>query len=179
MKKIVVLTDQGFEDEEVIYPVVRFYEEGWGVDIAIKDKRLVSGRFGFPIDYLLKNHANLVDPCDLRSENYDALFIPGGFEAPDRVRQIPEILSFVSDMHKSGKVLSAICHGPWVFISAGITKGRQMTCYKGMKDDLINSSAIYKDESVVEDSNIITSRHPKDFGFFMKKLISKVNEGGI
>jgi protease I len=176
MKKIVVITAQGFEDEEVIYPVVRFFEEGWKIDIAIKDKNLVLGRFSFPIDYLIKNHATLVDTKDLNADNYDALFIPGGFEAPDRVRQIPEVLSFVKEMNARGKILTAICHGPWVFISAGIVKGKRMTCYQGMKDDLVNAGAAYIDEPVAEDGNVVTSRHPKDFGLFMKKVIGKINE---
>ena len=171
-KKIVVITAQGFEDEELIYPVVRLFEEGCQVDVAVKNKELVTGRFGFPLDYLIKNHAQLVDTANLKVEDYDAVLIPGGFEAPDRVRQIPEVLEFVKGMNKAGKIIAAFCHGPWVLISAGIISGKPATCYKGMADDLINAGAKYLDEPVVEtDDNIITSRHPRDIGAFMKRLI--------
>lgn len=173
-KKVVIITDQCFEDEEVIYPVIRLYEEGVVVDIATKDKKLVLGRFGFPIDYLINNHANLVDARKLNADNYDAVIFPGGFEAPDRVRQIPEVLDFVLDMNKKNKLIVAFCHGPWILISAGIIKGKNATCYKGMKDDLINSGAVYLDEPVVEDGNIITSRHPKDIGLLMKAVLKHI-----
>ena len=104
-KKIVIITAQGFEDEELIYPVVRLFEEGFQVDVAVKNQELVTGRFGFPLDYLIKNHAKLVDALNLKVEDYDAVLIPGGFEAPDRVRQISEVLEFVRGMNKAGKIL--------------------------------------------------------------------------
>lgn len=175
-KKVVVITAQGFEDEEVIYPVIRLFEENFNVDIAVKNKELVLGRFGFPIDYLIKNHAQIVDALTLNEADYDAVIIPGGFEAPDRVRQIPEVLEFIKTMNKKNKIIAAFCHGPWVLISAGVIKNKPATCYKGMADDLINSGAKYLNQSVVEtDDNIITSRHPQDMGIFMKLFIKKLN----
>lgn len=173
IKKVVIITAEGFEDEEVIYPAIRFYEEGFAVDIALKDRKLVSGRFGFPIHYLITNHANLVDTEELLFKDYDLVLIPGGFEAPDRVRQIPKVLDFVRDMYLNGKIVAAFCHGPWVLISAGIIKGKHATCYKGMVDDLKNAGAVYLDEAVVEDGNLITSRHPKDMGMFMKAILAR------
>ena len=173
-KRAVIITDQCFEDEEVLYSAVRLYEDDIKVDIATKDKKLVLGRFGFPLDYLINNHANLVDSTKLNADDYDVVIIPGGFEAPDRVRQIPEVLDFVVDMNKKNKLVVAFCHGPWVLISAGIIKDKKATCYKGMKDDLINAGAIYIDEPVVEDENIITSRHPKDIGILMKTILKRI-----
>ena len=170
--KVVIITGEGFEDEEVIYPVIRLVEEGISVDIATKEKKLVTGRVGFPLALLVKYYAGLVDATQLRVGGYDAVIIPGGFEAPDRVRQIPEVLAFVKKMHQEKKLVAALCHGPWVLISAKIIKGKKATGYPGISDDIKNAGAKYVDEPVVVDGNLITSRHPKDVGDFMKALIS-------
>lgn len=171
--KTVFITDNGFEDEEVIYPVIRLKEEGIKVDIATKNKQLVRGRVGFPLELLTRYYGELVDAVKLDVKNYDAVIIPGGFEAPDRVRQIPEVLEFVKKMNEKKKLIAALCHGPWVLISAKIIKGKRATCYPGIADDLKNAGAIYIDEPVVADGNIITSRHPRDIGHFMKAILAR------
>lgn len=174
-KKAIVITDQGFEDEEVIYIVIRLYEAGFKIYIATQDKKLVFGRLQFPLENLVKYYATLIDANQLDDKKYDLVVIPGGFEAPDRVRQQQHVLEFIKRMYATKKIVAAICHGPWVLISAGLTKGKKVTSYKGMKDDLINSGAIYLDQAVVIDGNIITSRHPTDMGVFMKTIIKKVS----
>ena len=170
-----VITAEGFEDEEVIYPVIRLKEAGFTVDIATKDARLVNGRLNFPLELIVRYYGALVDAKKLKTKDYDLVLIPGGFEAPDRVRQIPEILEFVKQMHKQKKIVAAFCHGPWVLISAGILKGKRATCYPGIKDDLKNAGAIYLDQPSVTDENIITARHPKDVTDLMKAILSKFN----
>ncbi len=176
MKKIlraVIITAEGFEDEEVIYPVIRLKEEGFIVDVATKGAKLVMGRLNFPLELMIKYYATLVDATKLKPKNYDLVLIPGGFEAPDRMRQVPEILEFVRQMNKQKKIVSAFCHGPWVLISAGILKGKKATCYVGIVDDLKNAGAIYIDQPAVIDDNIITARHPRDVGDLMKAIFSK------
>ena len=168
-----VITAEGFEDEEVIYPVIRLKEAGFTVDIATKDARLVNGRLNFPLELIVRYYGALVDAKKLKTKDYDLVLIPGGFEAPDRVRQIPEILEFVKQMHKQKKIVAAFCHGPWVLISAGILKGKRATCYPGIKDDLKNAGAIYLDQPSVTDENIITARHPKDVTDLMKAILTK------
>ena len=111
---------------------------------------------------------------DLDSKTYDAVFVAGGYEAPDRLRQKIEVISFVKEMFKKGKVVAAICHGPWVLVSAGILKGKHATCYKGMKDDLVNAGATYVEERVVVDKNLITSDHPTSTGFWVRASIDKI-----
>lgn len=171
--RAVIITAEGFEDEEVIYPVIRLKEEGFKVDIATKDKKLVLGRLNFPLELIIKYYANHVDAAKLKAKNYDLVLIPGGFEAPDRMRQVPEILEFVRQMHKNKKVVAAFCHGPWVLISAGILRGKKATCYVGIKDDIKNAGAKYVDQPAVIDENIITARHPRDVGDLMKAIFSK------
>jgi len=179
MKKVkkqlraVVITAEGFEDEEVIYPVIRLKEEGFAVDIATKDKKLVNGRLNFPLELIVRYYGTLVDATKLDAKNYDMVLIPGGFEAPDRMRQVPEILEFIKQMNKQKKVISAFCHGPWVLISAKIVKGKKIAGYIGIKDDINNAGAIYTDQPAVVDRNIITARHPRDVGDLMRAIFSK------
>ncbi len=172
-KRAVIITAEGFEDEEVMYPIMRLKEEGFTVDIATKDAKLVNGRLNFPLELMVRYYGELVDAKKLDAEKYDLVLLPGGFEAPDRVRQIPEVLEFVRKMYEQKKIVAAFCHGPWILISAGLLKGKKATGYVGIKDDIVNSGALYVDEPVVEDGNIITSRHPRDIGVFMKALLAK------
>ena len=172
-KKVVIITAEAFEDEEVMYPIMRLHEEGFVVHIATKDAKLVVGRLNFPLELMVRYYGKLVDAKKLKTKDYDMVLIPGGFEAPDRVRQIPEVLLFVQKMYKEKKTVAAFCHGPWVLISAGLLKGKNATGYVGIKDDIVNAGAIYKDQPVVIDGNIITSRHPRDIGQFMKTLIAE------
>lgn len=171
--KAVIITAEGFEDEEVMYPIIRLHEEGFAVDIATKGAKLVNGRLNFPLELMVRYYGKLVDATTLKTEDYDMVMIPGGFEAPDRVRQIPEVLEFVRNMHEQGKLVAAFCHGPWVLISAQLLKGKRATGYVGIKDDIINSGAEYVDEPAVEDGNLITSRHPRDIGPFMKAVLRR------
>ena len=168
----VIITAEAFEDEEVMYPIMRLREEDIVIDIATKDAKLVEGRMGFPLELLVRYYGTLVDAKKLNSADYDFVILPGGFEAPDRVRQIPEVLSFVQTMHAEKKTVAAFCHGPWILISAGLMKGKKATGYVGIKDDIINAGAEYLDQPVVVDGNIVTSRHPRDIGFFMRELLA-------
>jgi protease I len=174
-KKAVVITAQGFEDEEVIYPVIRLKEAGFAVDIATKGAALATGRKQYPLETLVKFYANLVDATKLKTDVYDAVVIPGGFEGPDRVRQIPEVLEFIRQMHKAGKIVAAVCHGPWVLISAGLAKGKKMTGYAGIIDDIKNAGAEYLDRSVVIDGNLITGQHARDLGAFMAAVLQQTD----
>ena len=174
MYKAVIITAEGFEDEEVIYPAIRLKEAGFDVYIATKEKKLVNGRLNFPLELIVRYYGALVDSLSLDPKNFDLVLIPGGFEAPDRVRQIPQVLEFVRKMHKQKKIVSAFCHGPWVLISAGIVKGKKIAGYIGIKDDINNAGAIYTDQSAVIDGNIVTARHPKDVTDLMKAIFSKL-----
>lgn len=164
VNKVVIITGPGFEDAEVIYPYYRLQEEGYSVDVVTSSNNEVQGKYGVPITPTKKI-------SDLNTEVYDGVILPGGHEAPDRVRQVADILSFIKNMYKKNKIVSSTCHGPWILISADIIKGKNATCYKGIKDDLINAGAKYKEAPVVVDGNIITSDHPQNLGAWMKTTI--------
>lgn len=168
-KKVVIITGPGFEEPEVIYPFYRLQESGISVDVATSSDEAVKGKHGYQFTPNIKIK-------DLRVKKYVAVIIPGGHEAPDRVRQVKKILQFIKRMHGAKKVIASTCHGPWVLISAGVIKGKKATCYIGMKDDLINAGAKYLEKSVVIDKNIVTSDHPRNLAHWMKATINLINQ---
>jgi protease I len=107
--------------------------------------------------------------AEARAGEYDGVVIPGGW-APDSLRQDERVLKLVREMDRSGKVVAAICHGGWVLCSADIIRNRRVTCFKGIKDDLIHAGGRYSDEEVVVDENIITARIPADLPAFCREV---------
>lgn len=162
--RAVIVTGPGFEDSEFVYPYYRLQEADFMVDVMTTDGKPVAGKHGI---VATPNAA----VSDLDVARYDLVVIPGGHEAPDRVRQIKGVLDFVRGMRDANKVISSICHGPWVLVSAGILRGRRATCYKGCKDDLINAGADYVDEPVVVDGRLVTAQHFRDNPTWMKETL--------
>ncbi|MDZ4785880.1 MAG: type 1 glutamine amidotransferase domain-containing protein [bacterium] len=167
MKRAVIITATGFRDEEYIYPYYRLLEEEFKVDVATPDGNTVLGKFGVPAK------ANKTT-TSLSVLDYDLVYITGGLDAPDKLRMQPEVLKFVQEMDQQKKVVASICHGIWVLISAGITKGRKITAYWSLEADVINSGAEYLHKvPVVVDGNMITSPHYNDNPAFMKAILQK------
>jgi len=162
--RVVILTGPGFEDVEVIYPYYRMQEAGFAVDVSTSNDTEVFGKYGVPVQPTLKKK-------DLSVDDFDAVIIPGGNEAPDRVRQEEHMVSFVHDMYQAGKVVSSVCHGPWVLIEASVVRGKKTTCYKGMKTDLINAGATYTGDPVVVDGRLVTADHPRSLGAWMRETL--------
>lgn len=158
-KKILAFVDEEFEDLELWYPVLRLRETGARVDIAgSKGNQVYHGKYGVPItsDYAFE---------DVRSEDYAGLYVPGGW-APDKLRRYPDVLRLTREFHEAGKPIAQICHAGWVLISAKIVKGYTMTSTPGIRDDLENAGAVWVDEEVVVDRNIISGRRPPDLPAF-------------
>ena len=168
MKKTVIITAQNFQDEEFVYPYYRLLEEGYSVDVATPGKENFTGKYGVP-------SKPTKDTIELKESDYDLVVLPGGFEAPDRLRIRKEVLSFTRDMYENGKIVAAICHGPWICVSAGILKGKKATGYISIADDIRNAGATYLEEDVVIDGNLVTSPHYRNNGDFMKAVIKMLN----
>ncbi|MFN3821858.1 MAG: type 1 glutamine amidotransferase domain-containing protein, partial [bacterium] len=107
---------------------------------------------------------------EVKAEDLDGIVIPGGW-APDKLRMSEEILELVREVMRRGKVIACICHGGWVLASADVVRGKRVTSYKAIKDDLIHAGAQWLDEEVVVDGNLITSRKPEDLFAFMRETI--------
>ena len=167
--RAVIITAQNFQDEEFTYPYYRLLEEGYKVDVATPDKIPVYGKYGVPAK-------PTIDTRELKVSDFDLVVLPGGFEAPDRLRIRKEVTDFVRAMYDNNKIVAAICHGPWVCISAGIMKGKKATGYIAVADDLRNAGATYLEEDVVVDGNLITSPHYRNNGDFMKAIIQAVKQ---
>ena len=170
MLRAVIIVGKGFEDSEFIYPYYRLQEESFKVDVAVAGDATVKGKLGIEASPTIKCSA-------LKEEDFDMVLLPGGHEGPDRVRQVVEVLEFISEMDKKGKLVATICHGSWVTISAKIMKGRRATCYKGMKDDLINSGCEYIDADFVIDGNLVSSPHFRNNHQWVGAIIDVIKVG--
>lgn len=151
-KKVAILLDDLFEDSEFIYPYYRLLEAGMSVDVVGKKETHLRGKHGTIAKTTTAVH-------DIKSGEYDALFIPGGF-SPDGLRREPAMVSFVRELFDAGKPVCAVCHGPSLLVSAGILKGKKVTSYPSIKDDVINAGAEYTGGSVEKEGNLVTARDP-------------------
>jgi protease I len=165
MKSIIYFVDEIYEDLELWYPKIRLEEEGHKVTVAGQTAgQIYKGKHGYPCK------AD-VAISEIKGKSYDAIAIPGGF-APDKLRRIPKVLELLREFDSENKVIAFICHAGWVLVSAKILKGRKVTSTTAIKDDMENAGALWKDEAVVVDKNLISSRTPADLPYFSKAIIA-------
>jgi protease I len=160
-KTVAVLVEQQYQEMEVWYPYYRLKEAGATVVMVGPEAgKSYPSKLGYPAksDKAAK---------EISAADFDGVIIPGGF-APDFFRRDPATIQFVKDLHARGKVIAAICHGPWLLCSTGALKGKRATCFFAIKDDVINAGATYVDEETVVDGNIITARKPDDLPAFVQ-----------
>ena len=161
--KAAILVEDLYEDLELWYPYYRLLEEGFEVKLIGPETKTYKSKHGYPAKADLSvNEAKAAD--------FDGIIVPGGY-APDRLRRYPKILELVREIYKKNGIVASICHGPWVLASANILSGKQLTCFSAIKDDMINAGALYFDKEVVIDSQLITSRTPRDLPVFLKAII--------
>jgi len=160
-----VLVEQDYQDLEVWYPVYRLRETGAEVLlVGTGSAEVYTSKHGH-IPAKVDRTADQVKESELTG-----LIIPGGW-APERLRQSSSVRNLVRDMFRKDKPVACICHGGWVLASAEVVKGRHLTSFPGIKDDLINAGAKWEDAEVVVDGNLITSRRPDDLPAFMREFI--------
>ncbi|HSW86568.1 MAG TPA: type 1 glutamine amidotransferase domain-containing protein [Rhabdochlamydiaceae bacterium] len=165
MKSIIYFIDEIYEDLELWYPKIRLEEEGHKVVVAGPiSGQIYKGKHGYPCKADVAIN-------EVKGSSYDAIAIPGGY-APDKLRRIPKVLELVREFDAQKKVVAFICHAGWVPISAKVLKGRKATGASAIKDDLENAGATWKDEAVVVDKNLISSRTPADLPHFAKAIIA-------
>jgi protease I len=168
-KRVAVLVEQQYQEMEVWYPVYRLREAGCRVTLVGPEAgQTYPSKLGYPA----KSDKGV---REVSADDFDAVVIPGGF-APDFIRRTEAMIRFVSSMAEQGKVVAAICHGPWVLCSTQALKGKRATCFFAIKDDVINAGANYVDAEVVRDGNVITSRKPDDLPAFLQAIIQAVRE---
>lgn len=172
--KILLVSTHGFEQSELEFPRDQLRAKGAMLHVATPDGKAIKGWEGSDWGREAEADAKI---ADVSADDYDALVIPGGQINPDLLRVDEDVLKLVRAFHDQGKTIAAVCHAPWVLIDAGVLKGRDATSYHSVKTDVINAGANWKDEPVVVDQAIITSRQPDDLKAFVAKLVEEIEEG--
>jgi protease I len=166
-KKIAIPIETMFNDQEFWYPYYRLQEAGCRVTVVGSGSAEVyTGKAGTK-----KKVDAAVD--QVSAGDFDGIVIPGGY-APDHLRRYPTMVRLVKDIFDSGKLVAAICHAGWMLASAGVLKGRKVTSYFAIRDDLVNAGADWVDEAVVVDGHLVTSRVPDDLPVFMKAVLEVI-----
>lgn len=168
-KSVAMLMTDGVEQVE--YTAPRSFLEQHGARVTL----LAPKAAGEPIQGF--NHlapgatfAVEMDVRDARPDDFDALVLPGGVANPDQLRLSPEAIGFIRQFGRDGKPIAAICHGPWTLIDAGLVRGRRLTSWPSLQEDLRNAGAEWSDQPVVIDGKLVTSRKPDDIPFFEEAL---------
>ncbi|HEY9161895.1 MAG TPA: type 1 glutamine amidotransferase domain-containing protein [Desulfomonilia bacterium] len=161
--KALIISFDNFEDLELLVPYYRLKEAGIEVDIASLNKRTITGIH----DYKVAVDMSLED---VNPDDYSMLVLPGG-KAPQTIRNETRAKEISRSFFTHNKPVGAICHGPQILISADLLKGRHATSYISVAKELKNAGAIYEDQDVVVDGNLITSRGPSDLPAFMRETM--------
>jgi protease I len=166
---VAIIANDGFEESELIEPRKALEKTGAKVDIISEKPGEIQG---------YKHHDKAgkvrVDRTleQARPDEYDALMLPGGALNADYTRALPKVRQFISEMDRAGKPMAVICHAPWELISAGVARGRKMTSWYTIEDDIRNAGAEWSDREVVVDQNLITSRGPQDLPVFNREMLA-------
>lgn len=173
-KRVAILVEKGFEQVEMTEPRRALDEAGARTELVSpvqgKVKAWDETDWGkeFPVDTRLE---------DAEPHGYDALLLPGGVMNPDHLRRNSRAVDFVRHFFESGKPVAAICHAPWMLVEADVVRGRTLTSYPSLQTDLRNAGAEWKDQEVVTDQGLVTSRKPDDLPAFNRKMVEEFAEG--
>lgn len=163
--RVLIISADGFEDEELLAPKTQLEQDGATVHLATPGGKPIHGKRGAQVaaDAAIER----VDAAC-----YDVLVLPGG-KAPAQLRNDPAVLAIAREFMTSGRTVAAVCHGPQILVSADLLRGRRATAYASVAPELKAAGAEYVDEPVVVDSNLITSRKPADLPAFVEAIKAK------
>jgi protease I len=171
-RKVAILATDGFELVELIEPRKALHSAEATTHVISPNKTMKAGEIkgwnmtdwgpSVKVDKTLS---------DAKASDYDALMLPGGVMNPDKLRMDKEAVAFVKEFVDAGKPIAAICHGPWTLIETGMVSGREMTSWPSLQTDLRNAGAIWKNDKVVVDRGLVTSRKPDDIPAFSQRMI--------
>jgi len=168
-KRVAILAENLYQEMELWVPYYRLKEEGADVKVVGAGATTYTSKHGYPVT------------ADVRADQvsaveFDAVVIPGGY-APDLMRRSPAMVGLVREAFHQGKVVAAICHAGWMLCSADLLKGKKATSFSSIKDDMVHAGAIWLDQEVVVDGNLITSRKPDDLPAFCRAIVSALAKG--
>jgi protease I len=176
-KRIAIVMTDGVEQVEYTKP--RQFLEQHGAQVTLVSPKKKGEKIqGF-------NHLTPADRFDVEMEvrdarpgDFDGLVLPGGVANPDALRMSKETIAFIREFAREDKPIAAICHGPWTLIDAGIAKGKRLTSWPTLEQDLANAGAAWTDEQVVVDGKLVTSRKPDDIPAFNQAMLGQFSGGG-
>ena len=175
--RVAVLATDGFEESELTEPVKALREAGARVTILSPRTGDIQG-VRHDIDKTIKVKVDRAIK-DAGAGEFDAVHLPGGTVNADAMRAVPEVRAFLREMQDAGKPVSVICHGPWALVSAGLVRGRTLTSYHTIQDDIRNAGGHWVDREVVEDGNWVSSRQPADLPAFNRAMIRLFARGPV
>jgi protease I len=172
--RVAILVTDGFEQVELTKPRQALEDAGARTSIIAPKSGQVQGfnhidkGDSFPVDMTL-DQAN--------PQDFDAVLLPGGVVNADALRIEKAAQKFIQATDQAGKPIAVICHGPWLLVSAGLVKGRTLTSYKTLQDDIRNAGAKWVDQEVVRDGSWVSSRQPSDIPAFNREMLSLFGQG--
>jgi len=172
--RILILATHGAEQAELTVPRDELRKAGATVDVASQDGKAI--RAWKDKDWGDTLPADLA-MADVDPGRYEALVLPGGQINPDLLRIDETAMRIVRAFIDSGKVVAAICHGPWLLVEADAVRGREVTSYRSIRKDVENAGGRWADREVCTDEAIVTSRSPADLPAFVAKIVEEVGEG--
>lgn len=165
MKTVGILLEDYFDEREVVYPYYRVQEAGFHPLVIGPKPGPYHGKTPFTFEAT-------VAAGEVKAEDLAGLIVPGGF-APDRIRRSKAMLSLIREIDQAKKPLGAICHAGWALISAGVVRGRRLTGFSSIREDLENAGAIYLEDRVVIEGHLVTAQHADDLPGFMQGFLSR------
>lgn len=170
---VLILATDGFEESELFEPRQALLEAGAHVVLAsLKLDPIAGEKHGEKGRSITPDVT--VDKVD--TEDFDALVLPGGVGNPDKLRVNDDAVRIVQDMFDDGKIVAAICHGPWLLAEADVIEGKRVTSWPSIRTDLANAGADVEDAEVIVDGNLITSRKPDDISAFNRALLEALSQ---
>ena len=171
--RVAILVSTDFEQAELTEPKKALEQAGATTTIIAPESGQITGM----------NHDQKADTFNVdmtldqaNANNFDAVLLPGGALNADFIRMNPKAQDFVKQIDSSGRPIAFICHAPWLLVSAGLVKGRTLTSFQTIQDDIRNAGANWVDQEMVRDRNWVSSRSPKDLGAFNPAMVTLFGE---
>ena len=168
-KRIAILAENMYQEMELWVPYYRMKEERADVKVVgAGGAKSYASKHGYPVNVDVQAEA-------VKAVEFDAVIVPGGY-APDMMRRHDAMVGLVREAAQQGKVVAAICHAGWMLCSAGIIKGKKVTSFFSIKDDMVNAGGQWSDSEVVVDGNLVTSRKPDDLPAFCREIVKALSK---
>ena len=168
-KRVAILAENLYQEMELWVPYYRLKEEGAEVKVVgAGGAKSFASKHGYPVSVDVQAEA-------VSAVEFDAVVVPGGY-APDMMRRHEAMVRLVREAAQHGKVVAAICHAGWMLVSAGVIKGRKVTSFFSIKDDMVNAGGQWVDQEVVVDGTLITSRKPDDLPAFCREIVKALTK---